>query len=641
MDRTLALPIHPLTGVRALGRTRRGALIWPVRGGAEVDLVSFLALTAEQRTAHLADLSAEDFAALQAALEAHIAELLASDTSEVADLTAAADARDAVTAETATREEAATAAAAERDAARARLAGEQTDEGETPDGETPPAEGDTPAEGDEPAEGDQQAPVTEEPPADNPNEGAPAAEPQTPATARVPVAAGAPRPASLPGVAASARTTAPRPRPVLRNRGSIVAAAGSGAVAAGSTMTRDQLVEALTDATNGMLRGGTLAENGERRSVVASLRAEYTPERTLSDMEGMDVTTAKMAAVARAAEAAAATPGGLTAAGGLCAPTAVDYSLVDISDDARPVRDGLAQLRVTRGGIRFVPSRKLSDISSGIDQWTVANDLSPSAPATKSRLVLACQTPVEVLLYAVTQRIQFGNINSRAFPEQIDQDLKVLAAAHARKAERLLLGSIKALGKAVSTAKLLGATRDFLAQVDTAAAYLRDQHRMSDNAILELPVSRHVRDAIRADLTRQMADGQEALAVTNEEITAYLTRRNIKPMWTYETAATASGAAFPVQSSAAALVDIPDTIEWDLFPAGSFQYLDGGEIALGAVRDSTLNGTNDYEMFGESFEAVAFRGVESLHVTSTIQPDGSSAGLVNTTGAALSAAVDL
>lgn len=617
-----------------------------------MDLTAFLALTAEERAAHLASLSAEDFAALQAALEAHIAELLADDTSDVVALNAAADARDAVTAETATRDEAAATAAAERETARARLAGETAAEGDAPDAEgdaAPDGDADAAPAGDEP-DGDQQADVDGEP-AQNPNEGAPDAEPQANPTAQVPVAAAgapaaptAPAPARLPAVAASARRNAPpRPRQAQRNRGSIVAAAGSATVAAGSTMTREQLVEALTDATNGMLRGGSLSGEAERRSVVASLRADYTPERTLSDMEGLDVTTAKMAAVARAAEAAATTPGGLTAAGGLCAPTAVDYSLVDISDDARPVRDGLAQLRVTRGGIRFVPSRKLSDITSGIDQWTVANDLSPSAPATKSRLTLACQTPVEVLLYAVTQRIQFGNINSRAFPEQIDQDLKVLAAAHARKAERLLLGSIKGLGKAVTTAKLLGATRDFLAQVDTAAAYLRDQHRMSDNTVLELPVSRHFRDAIRADLARQMATDTtgNALAVTNEEITAFLARRNIKPMWTYETAATSSGAAFPVQSSSAALVDIPDTIEWDLFPAGSFQYLDGGEITLGAVRDSTLNNTNDYEMFGESFEAVAFRGVESLHVTSTIQPDGSSAGLVNTAGAALSAAVDL
>lgn len=611
-----------------------------------MDLTAFLALTAEERAAHLASLSAEDFAALQAALEAHIAELLADDNSDVAALNTAADARDAIATETTTRDEAAAAAQAERDAARARLAG-TTAEGETPDGE-----GDTPTEGDEPAaepapEGD--TPAEGDTPPANPNEGAPQSEPQAAPSAEtpVPVAASAPapaRPASLPAVAASARPTAPRPRQqATRNRGSIVAAAGSGMVAAGATMTREQLVEALTDATNGMLRGGPIGDAQERRSIVASLRADYSADRTLNDMEGLDVTTAKMNAVGRAAEAALASPGGLTASGGLCAPTAVDYSIVDISDDARPLRDGLAQVKVTRGGVRFMPPRKLSDINSGIDQWTVANDANPTTPATKSRLVLACQTPVEVLLYAVTERIQFGNINSRAFPEGIDQDLKVLAAAHARKAERLLLGAIKGLGKAVSTAKLLGASRDFLAQVDTAAAYLRDQHRMSDATMLELPISRHFRDAIRADIVRQMPTDSttDALAISNEQITQLLSKRNIKPIWTYETAATTSGAAFPSQTSGQALVDIPDTIEWDLFPAGSFQYLDGGEIALGAVRDSTLNNTNDYEMFGESFEAVAFRGVESLHVTSTVQPDGSAAGLQNTAGAALSAAVDL
>lgn len=32
-------------------------------------------------------------------------------------------------------------------------------------------------------------------------------------------------------------------------------------------------------------------------------------------------------------------------------------------------------------------------------------------------------------------------------------------------------------------------------------------------------------------------------------------------------------------------------------------YIDGGVLDLGIVRDSTLNSTNDYHVFGETFEA--------------------------------------
>ncbi len=201
---------------------------------------------------------------------------------------------------------------------------------------------------------------------------------------------------------------------------------------------------------------------------------------------------------------------------------------------------------------------------------------------------------------------------------------------------------MKGLSKSITSASILGYSRDLLAQVDTSVAYLRDAHRLSDTQTVEVFLPRHVKAAMRADITRQLATnvGDYPMAVTDALLTEHFTRRNVQVTWTIETTATASGQAFPTQTSGAASVDIPDTVEFGVFPAGSFQYLDGGEIALGAVRDSVLNNTNDYEMFGESFEAVAFRGLESLWVTGTYEPNGASAGTVNTTGAARTTAVD-
>jgi hypothetical protein len=46
-------------------------------------------------------------------------------------------------------------------------------------------------------------------------------------------------------------------------------------------------------------------------------------------------------------------------------------------------------------------------------------------------------------------------------------------------------------------------------------------------------------------------------------------------------------------------------VQFALFPAGAFIHVDGGSLELGIVRDSTLNSTNDYQIFGESFENVA------------------------------------
>jgi hypothetical protein len=42
------------------------------------------------------------------------------------------------------------------------------------------------------------------------------------------------------------------------------------------------------------------------------------------------------------------------------------------------------------------------------------------------------------------------------------------------------------------------------------------------------------------------------------------------------------------------------------FPEGTFLYIDGGTLDLGLVRDSTLNSTNDFQVFGEIFNNTVF-----------------------------------
>ena len=46
-------------------------------------------------------------------------------------------------------------------------------------------------------------------------------------------------------------------------------------------------------------------------------------------------------------------------------------------------------------------------------------------------------------------------------------------------------------------------------------------------------------------------------------------------------------------------------VQWALYPEGAFIHVDSGSLELGLVRDSTLNSTNDFQIFGETFENVA------------------------------------
>ena len=57
---------------------------------------------------------------------------------------------------------------------------------------------------------------------------------------------------------------------------------------------------------------------------------------------------------------------------------------------------------------------------------------------------------------------------------------------------------------------------------------------------------------------------------------------------------------------------------------GAVLHLDMGTLELGLVRDSSLNETNDYQMFGETFEGLVRIGPEdTVHVIDiTLCPDG-------------------
>jgi hypothetical protein len=90
--------------------------------------------------------------------------------------------------------------------------------------------------------------------------------------------------------------------------------------------------------------------------------------------------------------------------------------------------------------------------------------------------------------------------------------------------------------------------------------------------------------------------------------------------------------------SAGDIADFPHAIgsvsnvEAYLFAPGSFVFVDAGQLDLGVVRDSTLNNTNDAEMFGESFESLAFVGTESIRLRSAVCPSGTGSSLTSATG---------
>ena len=148
----------------------------------------------------------------------------------------------------------------------------------------------------------------------------------------------------------------------------------------------------------------------------------------------------------------------------------------------------------------------------------------------------------------------------------------------------------------------------------------------------------------RNDLAYQMAGGdwQAALAASDAMIDGWFARRNVNITWHLDglDGATVNAIAIPTQYFANAVAGgaipaFPDRIDSYLFAEGDWLFLDGGQLDLGVVRDSTLNSRNRYRQFSETFEGAAFRGVETLRLVLRAVPTGLSAGAVDT-GAAQS-----
>lgn len=384
---------------------------------------------------------------------------------------------------------------------------------------------------------------------------------------------------------------------------------------AGSPMTgMDVVADAFVKRLHGLRRvnGG----DGEQH-IVASLNSEYPADRMLvaGDAEGNWEKIQKVTG-----------PEALVASGGYCAPLETRYEVYSLGSTARPVRDALARFGADRGGIRFVEPPVLADYSGAVGLWTAANDAAASPnPAAKPCLTVACGNEVTAVADAVTLCLQFGNLETRAYPEMIARHNELGLIQHAREAEQNLLTQIAALGTAVTAAKVLGVARDWLAQLDKAGAAYRYRHRLGRTAPLRVIAPEWVLDAIRSDLAMQ-APGDDTLAVADSKINSYLAARNINVAWSMD------GVPGFAAETVSALDEFPATFEWDIFSEGSFLFLDGGTLDLGVIRDSTLVGTNDYKMFVETFEGVAMVGVESLHVTSTFAVTGESQAAIDAVG---------
>jgi hypothetical protein len=364
--------------------------------------------------------------------------------------------------------------------------------------------------------------------------------------------------------------------------------------------------------------------DGEQH-IVASISTQYPQDRVLGT--DPEENRAKIENVVGAQA--------LVASGGFATPLQVRYDVFGLGSAARPVRDSLPRFQADRGGIRYVTPPVLSSYADAVGVWTNTIDTDPTATnpdSTKASLTVTAAAEQTAYTDAVTLQMQFGNLFSRAYPELLARHNELGLIQHAREAEQNLLSRIGDASTAVTTTSLIGFGRDFLVQIKRASAAYRSRHRIDPTTQLRAIIPSWVIDAMSADLTLSMP-GDGTISIGASEINGYLASSNVSLV------ASLDQNVFGAQTTGA-LNEFADSFTWYLFAEGSFIFLDGGTLDLGIIRDSGLVGTNDYKMFVETFEGVAFVGTESLKITSTISVNGVAAALRDTTGGATAAAIE-
>lgn len=412
-----------------------------------------------------------------------------------------------------------------------------------------------------------------------------------------------------------------RPPAPSRERAAVIPEMETGAVLTASVSTDGvrpgdpinpaTLVKMMKDTARRLGRPSKSANGTEEHYLLASASYHYPAERRLTD----NITeNAEKIRMLRNTEG-----NSLVASGGLCAPLTPIYTIPQFATNARPVRDALVSFQADRGGVNVPVPTTLASAAEAITVITEANDALGGTFATKACLDQTCLTFTETAVTIISHCREYGNLNARAWPESIAFENELTMAEHARVAEGYLLDRIKAQSINVTTANTYSTVNDLIYAATRAVSGIRYRLRTGPNFRFRALFPEWVREQVVSDISATQFDRFASLGKFNEIMRGV----GIEASFYLDTPSTGTTQGF-ADESAGALDDFPDVVQWALFPEGAFIHVDGGSLDLGMVRDSTLNSTNDFQFFGETFENVALLAPAqaALWITSTVCPSG-------------------
>lgn len=314
------------------------------------------------------------------------------------------------------------------------------------------------------------------------------------------------------------------------------------------------------------------------------------------------------------------TSGALVASGGFCAPAEPVYDFFSISE-----RSGMIQLPTvgaSRGQLVYPVSPSYATIR-GTAAWAAAlgnqhTNAEDIAATTKPNFAVTCPTTTTCAVAAYTNILQFGNFAQRFYPEAVAHAISESMTFSAHKVNGILIGLLVAASTAQGGGDTNGGGLVNVANlINFEATKYRDEFRMSPDASLELVAPAWVRNVLAADLVAR--DSTNSFENALGRVSSFFAGFNINVQWVQDWQSLADADDNGWRTAA----------DFILFAPGTFVRMDQGTLDLGIVRDSTLNATNDFQIFTESFEGICEVGHDAWLIDDvTICPRGATANRV-------------
>lgn len=298
----------------------------------------------------------------------------------------------------------------------------------------------------------------------------------------------------------------------------------------------------------------------------------------------------------------------LTAAQGWCAPSQVIYDLCELE-----TRDGildLPEVQSDRGGFQ-IPANggpAFATIWSGIGSAgdTHLTEAEVIADTSKVCYEIPCPDFTDVRLGVDYVCLTGGLLQRRGYPEVVERFGRGAMIALDHKINQGVIAAIVAAAGAATALvpDLSGddAVSALLAAVEMAIIDAKYRNRMGFNSTLEIVLPMWVLGQMRAAASRR--SGVDMVGVDDARILEWFTMRGAVPRFVYDWQDAFSGLVGG-PGGAAALSALPTSVEFLVYPAGTFVKAMQEVVALDTIYDSTLLQANQYTaVFAEDGWAV-------------------------------------